>query len=101
MAITPVAMPEAYMELFEKNGYAVIKGLFSAPEVFELTVAFDRVYEEAMLHKRSFRMQNVFLILLMMPRWALLSAWFNGPATSIRIWNAFGGIRASSISSSR
>jgi len=60
MAITPLAMPEPYLKNFEKDGYAVIKGLFSAPEVFELAVAFDRVYEEAMLHKRSFRMQNVF-----------------------------------------
>lgn len=52
-------MPEPYLEKFEKDGYAVIKGLFSVPEVYELSVAFDRVYEEAMLHKRSFRMQNV------------------------------------------
>ena len=44
-------MPEPYLEKFEKDGYAVIKGLFSVPEVYELSVAFDRVYEEAMLHK--------------------------------------------------
>ena len=52
-------MPDTYLEKFEKDGYAVVKGLFGAPEIAEIAAAFDRVYAEAMLHKRSFRMQNV------------------------------------------
>ena len=53
-------MSDTHLEQFEKDGFAVVKGLFSEAEVAELSEAFDRVYEEAMVHKRSFRMQNVF-----------------------------------------
>ena len=53
-------MAEPYLEKFEKDGYAVVKGLFSASEVAEMATSFDRIYAEAMLHERSYRMQNVF-----------------------------------------
>ncbi len=48
-----------YVEQYRQNGYAVIKGVFSPDEVAELARAFDRIYAEGMLHKRSFRVQNV------------------------------------------
>jgi ectoine hydroxylase-related dioxygenase (phytanoyl-CoA dioxygenase family) len=53
-------MSDTYLEKFEKDGFAVVKGLFSALEIAELATAFDRVYAEAVAHERSYRMQNVF-----------------------------------------
>jgi ectoine hydroxylase-related dioxygenase (phytanoyl-CoA dioxygenase family) len=53
-------MSDSYLENYKKDGFAVVKGLFSESEVAELATAFDHVYDEAMMHKRSFRMQNVF-----------------------------------------
>jgi ectoine hydroxylase-related dioxygenase (phytanoyl-CoA dioxygenase family) len=53
-------MPDIYMEQYEKDGYAVVKGLFSASETAEIAKSFDTIYAEAMTHERSYRMQNVF-----------------------------------------
>lgn len=53
-------MSKKYVEKFRKDGFAVVKGLFSQAEVADLAAAFDRVYAEGMTHQRSFRRQNVF-----------------------------------------
>jgi ectoine hydroxylase-related dioxygenase (phytanoyl-CoA dioxygenase family) len=53
-------MPDIYLEQYEKDGYAVVKGLFSASETAEIAKSFDTIYAEAMTHERSYRMQNVF-----------------------------------------
>ena len=52
-------MAQDHIDFYRENGYAVVKGLFRPNEVAELARAFDRVYAEGMLHRRSFRMQNV------------------------------------------
>ncbi|MCP5365166.1 MAG: phytanoyl-CoA dioxygenase family protein [Hyphomicrobiales bacterium] len=43
---------------FDRDGYAVVRGVFSSPEVEELRAAFDRVYAEALKHPRSYRHGN-------------------------------------------
>jgi ectoine hydroxylase-related dioxygenase (phytanoyl-CoA dioxygenase family) len=53
-------MSDSYLDTFKKDGYAVVKGLFSEREVADIAVAFDRVYAEAVAHERSYRRQNVF-----------------------------------------
>ena len=52
-------MTQDYLDDYHASGFAVVKGLFGTDEVAELAEAFDRVYAEGMLHKRSFRIQNV------------------------------------------
>jgi len=46
------------LERFERNGYAIVKGVFSPSEVEDLRVAFDRVYAQALEHPRSYRHGN-------------------------------------------
>lgn len=53
-------MSDTHLEKYEKDGYAVAKGLFGTDEVSAMAQAFDRVYAEGMAHQRSFRLQNVF-----------------------------------------
>ncbi len=57
------AMARQHIENYRAHGFAVVRGLFSADEVAELAHAFERVHAEAMIHGRSFRIQNtVFTI---------------------------------------
>ena len=51
-------MAQDLIDFYRENGYVVVKGLFRPSEVAELATAFDRVYAEGMLHKRSFRVKN-------------------------------------------
>ncbi|MDP9421449.1 MAG: phytanoyl-CoA dioxygenase family protein [Pseudomonadota bacterium] len=43
-----------------RQGYAVIRGLFSAEEIAEIALAADRVHAEGVRHGRSFRHGNLF-----------------------------------------
>jgi ectoine hydroxylase-related dioxygenase (phytanoyl-CoA dioxygenase family) len=43
-----------------RDGYAVIRGFFSAQEIAEIAAAADQVHAEAAAHKRSFRHGNLF-----------------------------------------
>lgn len=49
-----------WREDFERDGYAVIRGLFSASEVAALAAAFDREKAAALAHGRSFRHGNLY-----------------------------------------
>jgi len=51
-------MAPTHIEEYRENGYAVVRGLFTADEVAALARAFERVYAEAMIHGKSFRIQN-------------------------------------------
>jgi ectoine hydroxylase-related dioxygenase (phytanoyl-CoA dioxygenase family) len=52
-------MAQDYLEQYREQGYAVVKGVFSAFEVAELAQAFDRVRQAALAHRASWRHQNV------------------------------------------
>ena len=43
-----------------REGYAVLRGFFSAREIAEIAVAADQVHAEAAAHGRSFRHGNLF-----------------------------------------
>ena len=43
-----------------REGYAVVRCLFSAQEIDEITIAADQVYAEGVRHGRSFRHGNLF-----------------------------------------
>jgi len=47
-------------EELEKDGFTVIRGVFSPDEIAELAVAFDRIHAECMRLRSSFRHKNVF-----------------------------------------
>lgn len=51
--------PDALRRAYARDGYAVVRGLFSAPEVAEIAAAFDRLQAEGLARGRSFRHGNL------------------------------------------
>jgi ectoine hydroxylase-related dioxygenase (phytanoyl-CoA dioxygenase family) len=49
-----------YISDFARDGYAVIRGLFSEEEVAAVAAAADRLHAEAVIHGASFRHGNLF-----------------------------------------
>lgn len=49
-----------YLTAFLKDGYAIVRGVFSPSEVARIAAAADRVYAEGVAHGRSFRHGNLF-----------------------------------------
>jgi ectoine hydroxylase-related dioxygenase (phytanoyl-CoA dioxygenase family) len=45
---------------YTREGYAVVRGLFSAAEIAEIAAATDQVHAEGVRHGRSFRHGNLF-----------------------------------------
>ena len=43
-----------------RDGYAVVRGVFSAPETEEISAALDELYAEGVAHGRCFRHGNLF-----------------------------------------
>jgi ectoine hydroxylase-related dioxygenase (phytanoyl-CoA dioxygenase family) len=51
---------QEHVAAFLDDGYAVIRGLFSADEIAKIAAATDQVYAEGVGHGRSFRHGNLF-----------------------------------------
>ncbi len=51
---------EDYVSAYFRDGYAIVRGLFSSVEVAELRAAADQLYAEGVAHGRSFRHGNLF-----------------------------------------
>ena len=49
-----------YTEQYRRDGYAVIRGLFSPAEVEAIGTAIDQLHAEGVAHERSFRHGNLF-----------------------------------------
>jgi ectoine hydroxylase-related dioxygenase (phytanoyl-CoA dioxygenase family) len=49
-----------YLAHYSREGFAIIRGLFSAGEVQQVAAAADQVYAEGAAHGRSFRHGNLF-----------------------------------------
>jgi ectoine hydroxylase-related dioxygenase (phytanoyl-CoA dioxygenase family) len=47
-------------EHYRREGYAIVRGLFSPDEVAEMAAAADQLYAEAVAHGRSFRHGNLY-----------------------------------------
>src|SRR5215468_6984043 len=44
---------------YQRQGYAVVKGVFAPEEVAELAAAFDRLHAQALQHPKSYRHGNL------------------------------------------
>jgi ectoine hydroxylase-related dioxygenase (phytanoyl-CoA dioxygenase family) len=51
---------QPHVEQYRRDGYAIVRGLFSAGEVEAIAAAIDEVYAEGVAHGRSFRHGNLF-----------------------------------------
>lgn len=53
-----------HVGFFKENGYAVVKGVFAAEEVAEISGEFDRMKAEGMRHHATFRHKNVLYVIV-------------------------------------
>ena len=53
-------VPNEHATAFQRDGYAVVRGLFSADEVEQIAAATDQLHAEGAGHGRSFRHGNLF-----------------------------------------
>ena len=51
---------ESDPEHYWREGYAIVRGLFSPDELTEIAAATDQLYDEGLAHGRSFRHGNLF-----------------------------------------
>jgi ectoine hydroxylase-related dioxygenase (phytanoyl-CoA dioxygenase family) len=58
--MNPVGITGDIVARYRQDGYAVVRGVFSAAEVAELADAFDRHLAQGMAHRASFRHGNLF-----------------------------------------
>lgn len=49
-----------HVSAFRRDGYAIVRGLFSADEIARIAAAADQVHAEGVAHGRSFRHGNLF-----------------------------------------
>ncbi len=49
-----------HVTAFRRDGYAIVRGLFSATEIEEIAAAADQIHGEGVAHGRSFRHGNLF-----------------------------------------
>jgi len=55
-----VTPPDTLKADYARDGYVILRGLFSRTEIGEIGAAVDRVHEEGVRHGRSFRHGNLF-----------------------------------------
>jgi len=58
-SVAPTAGQD-HIARYWRDGYAIIRGLFTADEVGEIATAADQIYAEGAAHGRSFRHANLF-----------------------------------------
>src|SRR4051812_7611149 len=56
---SPMTDAPDHVEMFERRGYAVVRGVFAPDEIRALAAAFDTVHAEALSHPRSWRHGNL------------------------------------------
>lgn len=54
-----VAAPD-FVSAFKRQGFAVVRGVFSPREIDELARGFDRIWTAGIAHRKSYRHGNVF-----------------------------------------
>lgn len=54
------ARADALIADYTRDGYAIVRGLFTTDEVAEIAAAVDQVHREGVAHGRSFRHGNLF-----------------------------------------
>src|SRR5918993_2483336 len=58
-SVAPTAAQE-YLAQYWRDGYAIVRGLFSPDEITGIAEATDQLYAEGVSHRRSFRHGNLF-----------------------------------------
>jgi len=58
-SVAPTAAQE-YLAQYWRDGYAIVRGLFSADEIAKIAEATDQLYAEGVNHSRTFRHGNLF-----------------------------------------
>lgn len=53
-------LSSGYVDDYERDGYAVVRNVFSPEEIAAIGAAIDQVHEEGVAHGRSFRHGNLF-----------------------------------------
>jgi ectoine hydroxylase-related dioxygenase (phytanoyl-CoA dioxygenase family) len=53
-------MMQDTVEFFRQQGYAILRGVFSAPEMAEISAEADKVYAAGLKHHASFRDRNLY-----------------------------------------
>ena len=53
-------MADELVTTYHRDGYAIVRGMFSPGEVAEIGAAMDQVHAEGVAHGRSFRHGNLF-----------------------------------------
>ena len=74
--MTEMVDPEAW----HRDGYAIVRGFFTAQEVAAIGAEIDRVHEEGVAHGRSFRHGNLFY---------KIAQGTNGPLVQMVQWPAY------------
>jgi ectoine hydroxylase-related dioxygenase (phytanoyl-CoA dioxygenase family) len=49
-----------YLEEYEAQGYAIVRGVFARDEVAEMAASFDRIYAQGLAYGASYRDKNTF-----------------------------------------
>src|SRR5688572_5153398 len=58
-SVAPTAAQE-YLAKYWRDGYAIVRGLFSPDEIAKIAEVTDQIYAEGVSHRRSFRHGNLF-----------------------------------------
>lgn len=56
----PAAGQPGHVMDFQRDGYAIVRGVFNPADISDLAAAFDRIWRDGLDHPRSFRHGNVF-----------------------------------------
>jgi hypothetical protein len=75
------AEPDDYVAGYHREGYAIIRGLFTPAEVERIGAAIDQVHAEGVAHGRSFRHGNLFYNVSQDPR--------GGPSVRMVQWPSY------------
>lgn len=67
-----------YVADYWRDGYAIVRGLFSQREIAEIAAASDQLYAEGVAHGRSFRHANLFYNVATARTASPSSGWCNG-----------------------
>jgi ectoine hydroxylase-related dioxygenase (phytanoyl-CoA dioxygenase family) len=85
-SVAPTAAQE-YLAQYWRDGYAIVRGLFSADEIAKIGEATDQLYAEGVNHSRSFRHGNLFYNVAPVPNGAPLVRMVQWPSYHQQLLN--------------
>jgi ectoine hydroxylase-related dioxygenase (phytanoyl-CoA dioxygenase family) len=88
--VEAVPVAPAHVRDLGRDGYAVVKGVFGASDLAELVTAFDRIWQEGLVHPKSFRNGNVFFRIADDPRLGRVLRYMQWPSYFDPVLDRFG-----------